>query len=246
MRNKLHAVILLGIVSLLLSSTGWSNEVKQAGWTQAHITDVPPIMMRDPFLELLGQTDKPVPYTYEEAVKLAGHSCGAVAGAWTMTKKALAALYPGEIPERGKVVIEAPGAEDEWLVGVFGEVMTYITGASPKTGFSGGPFGKVYNRRDLLKYKDAVTNTPPPKMVWIFKRIDTGAQVSVGYNLSLIQPPATPERGKMAAKVASGKATPEEAGEWIEYWNARVKFVFKNADTLEGFFTVTDSGITSR
>ena len=246
MKRKPSAVFLVGTVSLLLVSTCWSDETKQAGWTQAHITDVPPIMMRDPFLELLGQTDKPVPYTYEEAVKLAGHSCGAVAGAWIMTKKALAALYPGEIPERGKVAIEAPGAEDEWFIGVFGDVMTYITGASPKTGFPGGPFGKSYKRRDLLKYKDAAANTPPPKMVWIFKRIDTGAQVSVSCNLSLVQPPATPERGKMAAKMADGKATPEEAGEWIEYWNARVKFIFKNADTLEGLFTVMDSGISSQ
>ncbi len=246
MKRTLNAFVLVGIVSLLLLPAGWSNEAKQAGWIQGHITDVPPIMMRDPFLELLGQTDKPVPYTYEEAVKLAGHSCGAVAGAWTITKKALAVLYPGEIPERGRIVIEAPGAEDEWLVGVFGEVMTYVTGASPKTGFPGGPFGKGYNRRDLLKYKDTITNTPPPKMIWVFKRIDTGAQVGVSYNLSMIQPPATPERGKMAAKMARGEAAPEEAGEWIEYWNARVIFILKNADTLEGFFTVTDLGVPSQ
>jgi hypothetical protein len=58
----------------------------EVAWTQAHITNVPPIMMRDPFLELLGQTAGPLAYSYEDAVKLSGHSCGAVAGAWTITK----------------------------------------------------------------------------------------------------------------------------------------------------------------
>jgi hypothetical protein len=196
--------------------------------------------MKDPFLELLGQTDKPIPYTYEEAVKLAGHSCGAVAGAWTITRRALEALYPDGMPERGKIEIEAPGAEDEWIVGVFGEVMTYVTGASPKTGFPGGPFGKGFNRRNLLNYRAEPTQTPPAKMVWVFQRSDTGAQVGVQYDLSMIQPPATPDRNKMASKLASGEATPEEAREWVEYWNARVRFIFENADTLVGFFTVSD------
>ena len=199
-------------------------------------------MMKDPFLELLGQTDKPISYTYEEAVKLAGHSCGAVAGAWTITRKALEALYPDEIPERGEILIEAPGAEDEWIVGVFGEVMTYVTGAAPKTGFPGGPFGEGYRRRNLLSYKEKASHTPPAKMVWVFRRLDTGAQVGVQYDLSMIQPPATPDRNKMAAKLARGKATPEAAREWVEYWNARVRFIFENADTLAGFFTITDLG----
>jgi hypothetical protein len=46
----------------------------------------------------------------------------------------------------------------------------------------------------------------------------------------------------MAAKLAKGEATQEEAKEWVEYWNARVRFIFENADTLVGFFTVTDLG----
>jgi hypothetical protein len=232
----------VGIMSLLLLFCGCCGGPEDARWTQDHVTDVPPIMMRDPFLELLGQTDKPIPYTYEEAVKLAGHSCGAVAGAWTITRKALEALYTDVVPERGKIVIEAPGAEDEWIVGVFGEVMTYVTGASPKSGFPGGPFGQSYRRRNLLNYKAEPAHTPPARMVWAFRRTDTGAQVGVQYDLSMIQPPGTPERNEMAAKLARGEATPEEAREWVEYWNARVRFIFENADTLKGLFTVTDLG----
>jgi len=234
---------LVGIMSLFLAFCGCCKDSENHQWTQDHVKAVSPILMRDPFLELLGQTDKPIPYTYEEAVKLSGHSCGAVAGAWIITRKALEALYPDAIPERGEIVIEAPGAEDEWIVGVFGEVMAYVTGASPKTGFPGGPFGKGYRRRNLLNYREEPAHTPPAKMVWVFRRLDTGAQVGVRYDLSMIQPPGTPERTKMTAKLARGDATPEEAGDWVEYWNARVRFIFDNADTLKGLFTLTDLGI---
>jgi hypothetical protein len=42
----------------------------------------------------------------------------------------------------------------------------------------------------------------------------------------------------MGAKVASGKATAEEAADYIQYWNDRTRYVFENADTLEALFTV--------
>lgn len=211
-------------------------------WTQEYITQVPPIMMFEPYFEIFGQSQTAVPYTYETAVKLAGHSCGATAGAWTITRKALEALYPnGEIPVRGQISVEAPGAADEWYVGVFGEVITYVTGAAPKTGFIGSEFGQVndlFIRQNKMIYMDAPSGTPPPQMEWIFTRLDTGAKVGVNFNLSVITPLSTPERTEMGAKMAAAKATPEEAAEYYEYWNARAKFVFENADTLDGFFNV--------
>lgn len=211
-------------------------------WTQDYITQIPPIMMIDPYFQIFGQSQAAVPYTYETAVKLAGHSCGATAGAWTITRKALEALYPnGEIPVRGQIAVEAPGAEDEWFVGVFGEVITYITGAAPKTGFIGAEFGQTNNlfvRQNKMVYRDEPSGTPPPQMEWIFTRLDNGAKVGVNFNLAVITPVATPERQEMGKKMAAGTATPEEAAEYYKYWNARAKFVFENADTLEGFFNV--------
>lgn len=207
-------------------------------WSVNYIAKVPPILMREPFLELLGQTDQPLPYTYEEAVKIAGHSCGAVAGAWTITRKALESLYPGAVPVRGQIKVTMPGSENEWYVGVFGEVISYITGAAPKTGFHGAEFGKAYSRRHLMTYKERPTGTPPAEMVWIFERTDTGAKVAIRYDLSKIRPAQTDERTEMGAKVAKREATPEETKEWREYWNARAKFVLDNADTLPGFFMV--------
>lgn len=214
------------------------SDVKTTAWTQKHIAKVPPIMMREPFLEMLGQIEGPLAYYYEEAVKFTGHSCGAVSGAWTITRKALEALYPNETPVRGQIKITAPGAEDEWVVGVFGEVMSYITGAAPNTGFPGQGFGQKYNRKNLITYKEEITNLEPPKMVWTFERIDTGKKVNVRYVVSNVQPQPTPKQKEMAAKMAEGTVTLEEAREWQAYWNARAEFVFTNADILEGLFVV--------
>jgi len=209
-------------------------------WTQDYITQVPPIMMIEPYFEIFGQTAGPVPYYYEEAVKLAGHSCGAVAGAWTITKKALEALYPnGEYPVRGQIFVEAPGAEDEWFVGVFGDVIMYITGAAPKTGFNGSDFAvnDLHVRQNKMIYTEKPTNQLPPMREWIFTRLDTGAKVGVKFNLAIITPLSTPARVEMGKKMALGQATPEEAADYIKYWNDRAFFVFENAD-MDGFFTI--------
>jgi hypothetical protein len=214
---------------------------KSSSWSQEHIVKVPPILMQDPFLELLGQTKEPVAYTYEDAVKLSGHSCGAVAGAWTITRKALEVLFPGETPVRGNILVQAPGAEDEWHVGVFGEVITYITGAAPHTGFGGAEFGKasdVFIRRNKMTYLDVPSGTAPPMMEWIFTRKDTGKQVGVRFNVMAVQPLATDERTAMGIKMANGTATVEEAADYVKYWNDRVDFIFANADTMDGLFTV--------
>jgi hypothetical protein len=212
-------------------------------WDQEYISEVPPIMMIDPYFEIFGQSQTPVPYYYEEAVKLAGHSCGAITGAWTITRKALEVLYPdGETPVRGQISVEAPGAEDEWFIGVFGEVITYITGAAPKTGFNGAEFGQandVFVRQNKMVYTEEPTGQLPPMREWIFTRLDTGAKVGVKFNLAVITPIATDEMKAMGKKMAAGEATPEEAAAYYEYWNDRAKFVLENADTLDGFFTVT-------
>ena len=199
-------------------------------------------MMVDPYFKIFGQTNGAIPYYYEEAVKLAGHSCGAVAGAWTITRKALAVLYPnGETPVRGQILVDAPGAEDEWFVGVFGDVIMFITGAAPKTGFNGSDFAanNLFVRQNKMVYDDKPTGEQNPMREWVFTRVDTGAKVGVKFNLAVITPIATPERVAMGKKLALGQATPEEAADYAKYWNARAMFVFQNADSLDGFFTVT-------
>jgi len=220
------------------SDTADTPEVEEGfSWDQDYITEVPPIMMMDPYFEIFGQSQVPVPYYYDTAVKLSGDSCGATSGAWTIAKKALEILYPaGEVPVRGQISVQAPGAEDEWFVGVFGEVITYITGASPKTGFIGAEFGQtndLFVRQNKMVYAEEPTGQMPPQREWIFTRLDTGAQVGIKYNLVVITPVATPDRKAMGMKMAAGEATPEEAADYYEYWNDRARFVFENED-MEG------------
>ncbi|MBN2119037.1 MAG: hypothetical protein JW730_20885 [Anaerolineales bacterium] len=220
-----------------------SQAATGAKWNYAYIQQVPPIMMRDPLIEMLGQTDGPIPYYYEEAAKLSGHSCMVVAAAWTMTKLALEQLYPdGEVPVRGQITIQSPGAEDEWNIGVFGEVMAYITGAAPKTGFSGSVFAKgnpLTVRRNKMLYTEEPIGTAPPKMEWIFTRIDTGKSVAVSWNIALVQP-AINEKvlTEPAGKLASGTASPEEAAKFIKDWNDAALYLLENAGKVDGLVTV--------
>ena len=218
-----------------------SGEANEFAWDQAYISEVAPIMMLEPYFQIFGQSQEPVPYYYEEAVKLAGHSCGAITGAWVITKKALEVLYPdGEIPVRGQIAVEAPGAEDEWFVGVFGDVINFITGASPRTGFIGAEFGKandVFVRQNKMVYSEKPTGQVPPMREWKFTRLDTGATVGIKFNLIVITPLPTPGRVAMGKKLASGKATAEEAADYYQYWNDRATYVLEHED-MDGFFIV--------
>ena len=203
-------------------------------WEQDYIMNEEPIMMYDPYLSIFGQAQTAVPYYYEEVVQVAGHS-------WIITQKALEVLYPdGEIPVRGMIAVEAPGAEDEWFVGVFGEIITYITGAAPHTGFIGQEFGEtddVFVRQNKMVYSEEPTGQLPPMREWVFTRLDTGKKVGVKFNLVIITPIPTPGRQAMGKTMATFQATPEEAADYIKYWNDRAIFVLENQD-MKGFFTV--------
>ena len=59
----------------------------------------PIVPTRDPFAATLGAAqDGLLEYNYVDAVRLAGHSCPTVAGAFLMGRAALAALYPEVLP----------------------------------------------------------------------------------------------------------------------------------------------------
>jgi len=214
------------------------SEVNNQFWIQEYITKVPPIVMSDPFLEILGQIEGSIPYSYGDIVKFSGHSCVTVAGAWAITRKALETLYPNETPVRGQIRITPPGAENEGVIGVMGEVMSFITGAASKAGFPGAGFGKAYNRRGLMQYSEKFMNVHPVNAVWVFERFDTGAKVGVRYDSSKVQPYAKREHGDLMPKIGERKATPEETKEWVEAWNTRARFVLENADNVPGMIIV--------
>ena len=64
--------------------------------------EAPTISLRDPLAQFLGVSKSGmITYAYADAVKLAGHSCPTVAGAYLMVRRGLQYLYGNEIPEGG-------------------------------------------------------------------------------------------------------------------------------------------------
>lgn len=101
--------------------------------TPDFFTLIPPIRMTDPLAEVLGAAENGIlEYHYEEVVKLAGHSCPTVAGAYLMIQKGLKALYGDETPVRGKIKVMMKGKLGEGVVGVISNVASMITGATEK------------------------------------------------------------------------------------------------------------------
>ena len=84
----------------------------------AFYSHAPRVLVRDPLAELLGAADGGlIEYGYADAVRLAGHSCPTVAGAYLMARAGLRALYPDTLPERGGVVVTMGAAEVEGTTG---------------------------------------------------------------------------------------------------------------------------------
>jgi hypothetical protein len=104
--------------------------------------EAPRLTVYDPLSAFLGATeDGLVEYTYLDVVKLAGHSCPTVAGAYLMTLRALRHLYQGEIPIRGDIDVALGQEATDGVAGVIASVATLVTGAAGEGGFKGSPDG---------------------------------------------------------------------------------------------------------
>lgn len=173
-----------------------------------------PLTLRDPLAETLGATLGGIMvYRYEDAVRLAGHSCPTVAGAWLMARHGLAALYPEELPERGAIRVELRGALDAGTTGVVGSVLGLVTGAAGEGGFKG--LGGRHVRRDLLAY-----GVDLPGEVR-FTRLDTGASVLVDYHPEKVSP--STDLPPLMARVVGGTAEEGEREAFARLWQDRVR-----------------------
>lgn len=180
----------------------------------AFFSEIPPIPLFDPLAAVLGAAEGGrIDYRYEDAVRLAGHSCPTVAGAWLLAKHALAALYPEGLPQRGGIQVELRDAQNAGSSGVVGAVLGLITGAAGEGGFAG--LGGRFSRRGLLHFGVAIAAEVR------FTRLDTGATVSLDYDPKVIPP--TPEMQALMQKVMSGTADAEERGEFGRLWQERVR-----------------------
>ena len=112
--------------------------------------EAPAITLRDPLAVFLGASKSGImTYSYADAVKLAGHSCPTVAGAYLVVRSGLIHLYADELPERGGMEVYLRGARNQGTTGVIA-CRNAAYWCCAEAGFGGiGPDG-WFARRDLL------------------------------------------------------------------------------------------------
>lgn len=206
--------------------------------TQEHFpsffNQAPTITVRDPLAAFLGAAqDGILTYRYADAVRLCGHSCPTVAGAYLMVIKGLKALYGEDLPERGGIEAAMQGARDEGTVGVTASVVQLLTGAAPETGFGGIGMQGRFARRNLLSFGAGEING-----TLTLRRKDNGKTVAVSLNAAL--QPFAPEMRDIMPKAVSGSASADELKQFGELWQERVRaFLIDQADNPE-FVTVKE------
>ncbi len=180
----------------------------------AFFQDIPILTVHDPLAEALDAAEAGlIDYRYADAVKLAGHSCPTVAGAWLMARRGLRVLFGEVPPERGGIRVELGAARDAGTTGVVGNVLSLITGAADAGGFKG--LGGRHVRRDLLLFGVDI------EAEMRLTRLDTGASVLLDYHPEVV-PPAK-EMPMLMARVVGGVADAWEQMEFSRLWQDRVR-----------------------
>ncbi len=171
-------------------------------------------------------------FKYTDAVKMAGHSCAAVSGAYKVTLEALKHLYGDDTPVRGDVKVTIKGKPTDLAYGPMSQVISLITGAATETGFHG--LGGRYGRYNLLQFDEDnfEVNT------FIFERIDTGKKVKVVYNPQAL--PENPRMGEVAGATISGSASEAEREEFFSLWQGKVKKILLESDAYPGLLEITE------
>ncbi len=177
--------------------------------------EVENIEVYEPFVEFLGAGDGKMTYSYIDAVKLAGHSCPTVAGAYLSTLVALKALYTDKKPTRGEIKVEFREGVSEGTAGVVASIVSLITGAKGEDGFGG--IGERFKRRSLLSFGASI------KGEMRFTRLDSGAAVEIEANIQSL--PLPPLNGEVFKKNLTNAASDGEKEQFQREWQARVKAV---------------------
>lgn len=181
----------------------------------AFYAQAPRVQVHDALAEFLGASEGGLmEYGYADAVRLAGHSCPTVAGAWLMACAALRALYPQGPVERGEIAVTMYGGEDEGTTGVIAQVFTLVTGAAAANGFHG--IGGRFGRHGLLRYVAA-----DPRAIATFTRRDTGASVDVSMDLSSV--PAAEALRPLLMRALPEDAGADDRAAFAAVWRERVE-----------------------
>ena len=190
---------------------------------------VPSIDLQDPLSAFLGAFEEgKLQITYLECVKLAGHSCPTVAGAYLMALHGLKTLYGTELPQRGNIHVSMRDGEAEGVTGVICNVISFIAGANGTSGFKG--LNGNMARNNLVSY-----NIPMEGEVKLTRK-DTNQSVALSYDSSMI--PADPMMQPLMGKCMQGVATPEEKKEFGRLWQARVEKILLSTDLWNQMITI--------
>ncbi|MCM8778902.1 MAG: FmdE family protein [Candidatus Omnitrophica bacterium] len=188
-------------------------------WKQEFFADVEEIRLKEPLAEFLGAVEEgeEFVFTYTDCIKFAGHSCPTVAGAYKLTQKALKALYGENLPVRGRIKVKVLGRRDEGVNGVMSQIISFITGACPETGFSG--LNGKFIRKDKLIFEEEI-NEPH---TFIFSCEDNPRQIKAKFYPEKL--PKNEKLNSLFKKSFYGVATEEEKEEFKNLWQERVRMV---------------------
>lgn len=176
----------------------------------------PRLRVRDSLAAFLGASEGGIlDYSYEDAVRLAGHSCPAVAGAYLMVINGLSYLYEDELPERGGVEVLMRDERDQGTTGVMASIVTLLTGATTESGFHGiGPAHR-FARRDLLRFGAEIEG------VMGLRRRDTGQGVVVDIDTGAV--PHAQEMAAVMPRAVAGEADEAGLSSFAALWQDRVR-----------------------
>jgi len=178
---------------------------------------IPSIRLQDPLSNFLGTFEEGlVEFTYLDVVKSAGHSCPTVVGAYLATYKALEALYPDSLPQRGQIDVSFKSEALEGVTGVIANVITQITGVTEQFGFKG--INGQFIRYNLMHFNADISSEI------LFKRLDTGKSVAINYNANIVS--TNPQQKELMGKIMQGIALPKERKEFGKLWQERVERIF--------------------
>lgn len=192
-------------------------------------TLVPAIKLYDPLSEFLGAFERgQLSIGYLDCVKLAGHSCPTVAGAYLMAVKGLEALYGETLPQRGNIKVEMQAGETEGVTGVISTVIAFIAGASGAGGFKG--IQGNFSRDNLIAF-----NVPMDGEVKL-TRLDTQASVILSYNPSSVLPDTMMQ--PLMGKSLQGLASDEERKQFGVLWQQRVEKILLTTQLHNSMITI--------
>ncbi len=180
----------------------------------AFFDQAPTITLHDGLAELLDAFhDGMITYRYVDAVRLAGHSCPTVAGAYLMARRALNLLYPDRTPERGAIKVRFSARADEGVTGVVGSIIGLITGAAGTGGFKG--IGGQFRRQSSMYFANKAVSAVS------FERIDNGVSVQLAMQMNRVK--ADPRIGALMKKIVEGVSAEKERNEFAMLWQDRVQ-----------------------